>query len=129
MFYHVLLSLGGTPVEGGVRLAGDASEHSGRVEVYHDGEWGTICDNGWSLTETNVICKQLGYPGAIGYETGGHFGSGSGPVFLDQVKCDGSEHFITECDHTGWYTHICSHEEDVGVRCQIPGSFKRSLFI
>lgn len=129
MFYHVLLSLGGTPVEGGVRLAGDASEHSGRVEVYHDDEWGTICDNGWSLTETNVICKQLGYPGAIGYETGAHFGSGSGPVFLDHVTCDGSEHFITECDDNGWYTHTCSHEEDVGVRCQIPGSFKSSFFI
>ena len=44
-----------------MRLANGNSEISGRVEVFHDGEWGTICDESFYQDEADFICRTLGY--------------------------------------------------------------------
>ncbi len=43
------------------------------------------------------------------------FGQGSGPIFLDEVDCSGSEERLLDCSHTS--SHDCLHIEDVSVRC------------
>ncbi|XP_042577240.1 galectin-3-binding protein A-like [Cyprinus carpio] len=103
--------------ESRVRLVGDLPS-SGRVEVYHDGQWGTVCDDGWELAEAQVVCRQLGFPGAISVTPGGQYGEGSGPIWLDDMNCKGSESSLSDCSFKGWGVTDCSHKEDAGVVCE-----------
>lgn len=88
---------------------------AGRVEVYVDGAWGTVCDDRWDLTDAGVVCRQLGFPGAISATTYAFFGQGSGPINLDNVECTGRETDLVNCRHVR--DHNCGHGEDAGVVC------------
>ena len=103
-----------------VRLVEGSSYNEGRVEVNYNGEWGTVCDDGWDDTDASVVCRQLGF-GSSGTAIGSAgFGQGSGSIWLDSVTCTGNELTLTSCGHVGIYiTRSCSHAEDAGVRCSI----------
>ena len=63
-----------------VRLVGGNSSSEGRVEVFYNGTWGTVCQNHWTVQDANVVCRELGYFRALaapGYST---FGAGIGQV-------------------------------------------------
>ena len=97
---------------------GGSSYNEGRVEMNYDGEWGTVCDDGWDDTDAGVVCRQLGF-GSSGtaIESAG-FGQGSGSILFDSVLCSGNESTLTSCGHLGIrITRSCSHAEDAGVRC------------
>ena len=104
--------------EGDIRLVGNTSPNEGRVEVYHNGIWGTVCDDGWDLTDATVVCQQLGLFMAIDAPVAGFFGEGSGPIWYDEVDCTGSETNITQCSHLGLGQHDCNHTKDAGVVCR-----------
>ena len=88
----------------------------------YNGEWGTVCDDGWGRNDALVACRQLGYPGRARAIKSAGFGQGSGPILLDNVQCSGSESTLASCSHLGvGVTRSCSHAEDAGVRCYSPG--------
>ena len=101
-----------------VLLVGGSGPHEGRVEVYHNGTWGTVCGDGWDLRDATVVCRQLGNLKAEAAVLGSAwFGAGSGPILFSELSCIGNESVIAECGHDDSGGHNCSHSEDVGVVC------------
>uniref|UniRef100_A0A8C7RNA3 Lysyl oxidase homolog n=1 Tax=Oncorhynchus mykiss TaxID=8022 RepID=A0A8C7RNA3_ONCMY len=107
------------------RLVGYPRKHNeGRVEVFYKGEWGTICDDDFSLSNANVLCRQLGFVSATGWTHSAKYGKGQGKIWLDNVQCNGGEKSIDLCKSRGWGNSDCTHDEDAGVVCKderLPG--------
>ncbi|RDD41199.1 Deleted in malignant brain tumors 1 protein [Trichoplax sp. H2] len=116
---NVQMTVPSTPVvnEPKIRLAGGYNRFEGRVEVFRNGRWGTICDDGWDLTDAMVVCRQLGFTNAIGKGCCGQFGFGTGQIWLSKVNCYGNEGSLSTCNLNWGSTGNCSHRNDAGVIC------------
>ena len=129
--------------DGDVRLVNGSQPYRGRVEVCLNEVWGTICADisrsrwDWSLVEANVVCRQLGYPGAcenslyifdnsinINYceplidNSSYNFGSGSVPINLNYVHCTGTESTILDCPYSSASSYCASYKGIIGVECR-----------
>ncbi|XP_073079228.1 antigen WC1.1 [Manis javanica] len=100
-----------------LRLSGGDSACEGRVEVWHAGSWGTVCDDSWGLAEAEVVCQQLGCGSALRALPQAAFGPGNGSIWLDEVQCGGREPSLWACSAQPWGQSDCKHEEDAGVQC------------
>ncbi|KAJ8017942.1 Neurotrypsin [Holothuria leucospilota] len=101
----------------GIRIVDGFSNSSGRVKVFVNDVWGTVCDDLWELLDATVVCKQLGYQTALAGPTEGYFGLGTGPIWMDNVQCRGTEVSLSECNQPPLGEHDCRHFEDAGVAC------------
>lgn len=102
--------------DGTIRING-STPTTGRVEIYYNGEWGTICDDAWDIDDAKVVCRQLGFQVALQAYRGATHGQGTGPIWIDDVACSGSESHLYDCRHRGWGNHDCTHSRDVSVKC------------
>lgn len=62
-----------------LRLVGDKRKHyEGRLEVFYNNEWGTICDDDFSIEAAHVACRELGFLAAVAWSPSAKFGQGQG---------------------------------------------------
>lgn len=135
-------------LSGDLRLIGGASPSEGLLQVYHGGEWGTVCDDRFSMVDATVACRQMGWYGRdahpalvpllrphVGWAAlavdgsnpgGGGGDAGSvlhprtvGRVWMDQLACKGTEARLDQCAFSGWGVENCAHTEDVALRCNV----------
>ncbi|XP_026156737.1 deleted in malignant brain tumors 1 protein-like isoform X2 [Mastacembelus armatus] len=100
-----------------VRLAGGWDRCAGRVELWRNGKWGTVCDDQWDLKDADVVCAQLGCGYALNVTgQGGSFPLGRGPIHLDELNCTGKEGNLWACP-AAQDEPDCGHKEDAGVVC------------
>ncbi|XP_064369534.1 antigen WC1.1-like [Dromaius novaehollandiae] len=104
---------------GELRLVDGGSRCAGRVEVKHEGQWGTVCsyDFIWDVRGASVVCRQLGCGTVARTSPYMPFGAGAGRIWLQPFLCRGSETALHHCPHYGWGQHYCGHDTDVGVTC------------
>ncbi|XP_010123402.1 PREDICTED: soluble scavenger receptor cysteine-rich domain-containing protein SSC5D-like, partial [Chlamydotis macqueenii] len=100
-----------------IRLVGGPNRCSGRVEVLHEGVWGTVCDDGWDLREAKVVCRQLGCGTALSAPRESKYGEGKDQIWLSDVNCTGTEASLTDCEAKPWGDNVCNHVEDASVEC------------
>ncbi|NWY21793.1 WC11 protein, partial [Aphelocoma coerulescens] len=100
-----------------LRVMGGEDECSGRVEIWHQGSWGTICDDTWDMADANVVCRQLGCGSAVSALSEAAFGEGTGPIWLEKVHCKGTELSLWDCPTKPLLGKNCDHKEDAAVNC------------
>ncbi|XP_021237402.1 scavenger receptor cysteine-rich type 1 protein M130-like, partial [Numida meleagris] len=115
LLYCVQLCMGSEVL----RLVDGGGRCAGRVEVKHEGEWGSVCsyDVQWDAQRAGVVCRQLGCGTVAHTSPYAPFGQGQGRIWLHPFFCDGTEATLQDCSHYGWGKHFCGHEWDVGVIC------------
>ena len=104
---------------GSLRLVNTGStKFGGRLEVYYNSKWGTVCNVGWGLPDATVACRQMGFLGISDYDST-RFGSGlsSQRIWLDDVTCNGSELRLIDCNHAGIGNEDCGYGKAVGIVC------------
>ncbi len=111
------------PGEGDIRLVGGPHGMEGRLQIYHSGAWGEVCDDyfdgaytayyGYSTT---TVCQQLGYRGGTFVST---YDAPTATFVLDDVNCTGTERRIGDCPHQPYGTENCFTSEGAGFRCEL----------
>ena len=114
--FHCYLDI---PAKPRVRLVGGSSSLEGRVEIYYNDQWGTVCNSGWDKDDATVVCHQLGFHGEADAVTNLNFGSASlsVPIWLSNVQCNGTEDYIVDCAQNNLGSNNCNHNQDAGVIC------------
>ncbi|NXF58029.1 WC11 protein, partial [Ciccaba nigrolineata] len=103
-----------------IRAVGGENGCSGRVEIWHHGSWGTVCDDSWDMQDAEVACRQLGCGPPVSALDEAAFGEGTGPIWLEQVECHGTELSLQDCWAQPGDSGACRHKEDAAVHCSGP---------
>ncbi|XP_048475013.1 deleted in malignant brain tumors 1 protein-like [Rhincodon typus] len=101
-----------------IRLVNGKHRCEGRVEVFYNGTWGTVCSKSLDLHDADVICKQLrcGAVKDVMYDTQ-LFGAGLGPIWIHEIECQSHDSTLWQCRTDQWDQHDCEHRDDAGVVC------------
>ena len=100
--------------------------YRGHVEILFNGVWGRICSTeDWTITESNVVCRQLGFDGAMLQSYNGEgFNVETGVIGFSYVECAGNENSILNCTSRFRQWDVvgsCQYNDNAGVMCNPPG--------
>ncbi len=112
-----------------LRLSGGEGLCSGRLEVYHNAVWGSVCDDQWDISDAQVVCRQLGCGAALRADGNSVFGAGKGVVWLNRVECRGNEIHLWDCPLSLKNHTDCSHKEHAGLTCAGHSQHRGIIFI
>uniref|UniRef100_A0A4W3HF20 Soluble scavenger receptor cysteine-rich domain-containing protein SSC5D n=1 Tax=Callorhinchus milii TaxID=7868 RepID=A0A4W3HF20_CALMI len=120
--YHIfetgfLIAVPSPPGPVPIRLMNGSTICSGRVEVFHICTWGSVCGDHWGMEEANVVCRLLNCGEATSATGNATFGQGTGPVWLSDMRCEGTEVALDQCPAKPYGNNNCSHSQDAGVTC------------
>ena len=77
-----------------------------------------MCHDLWNEPDARVVCRQLGFSdGGANALSSAHYNSSSGPIFLNNVRCEGHEGSLMECNLDRYNTE-CDHSQEAGVSCR-----------
>jgi len=98
-----------------VELQGGDGVSTGNVFAVNSvGYFGPVCDDNWSDTEADTVCKQLGFEGGTPHANS-YFGSVPSKFAMDNVNCSPSDLRIQDCYYTT--SENCGSTEGAGVSC------------
>ncbi|KAL4217663.1 Deleted in malignant brain tumors 1 protein-like [Mactra antiquata] len=102
-----------------LRLVGGSTKTEGRLEVYYDGQWGTVCSDKFDAKDADVVCNQMGYRfgGTRKVHKNAYYGQGNGSIVIDELQCAGDETDVQFCISDPWLSNDCAHAQDVGIDC------------
>lgn len=103
-----------------MRLVGGPHRCEGRVEVKQEGQWGTVCDDGWDIKDVAVVCRELGCGAAEGTPSGNLYkplAEKEQKTLIQDVICNGMEDTLFQCEHDK-DVYECGHDEDAGAKCE-----------
>ncbi|RDD35931.1 Scavenger receptor cysteine-rich domain superfamily protein, partial [Trichoplax sp. H2] len=108
-----------------IRLVNGYKPNAGRLEVFYNNQWGSVCHREFGIEDARVVCRQLGYTNVSSYYCCSYFGYGNGPIWLSNVNCTGSESSLSACSYTGWNNTGCQRYDEAGIECTVGacGSF------
>ncbi|TNM97525.1 hypothetical protein fugu_015681 [Takifugu bimaculatus] len=112
------LLLSSSTAEYSIRLA-LLSRCSGRVEVYHNSTWKTLCDEHWGMPNARVVCRQVGCGSPINISYWNNTGHKMGQIWLG-VNCSGQEGSLQDCQPTRPGLDNCSRTHEAAVTCSDP---------
>ena len=102
--------------EGDVRLVNGMTKREGRVELFNNGHWRSICGKTWNFTDAFVVCRQLGYKGVDTFSSQSQFGHGKN-ILRDYVNCEGTEGHLVDCLEKAQVKDNCRGHE-ASVTCE-----------
>ncbi|CAH0721254.1 unnamed protein product, partial [Brenthis ino] len=88
-----------------LRLVGGRNSREGRIEIYYNGVWGSICPDGWTLYEASAVCRHLALGHAEQALQTDYFGSSR--IILSGVQCEGNETNIFMCKYQDFGDVTC----------------------
>ncbi|XP_019854372.1 PREDICTED: scavenger receptor cysteine-rich domain superfamily protein-like [Amphimedon queenslandica] len=108
----------GSCTNGALRLADGVIDNEGRVEVCVNGVWGSVCDQGFDVTDAHVVCQQLGHPELEPFVLNNStFGPGQYPIVYSNFACGGYENSLSDCTKQTYPNTACSQSNVAGVLC------------
>jgi len=97
---------------------GGSTPYEGRVEVFIDGQWGTVCSvEELTAAEAETLCNSLGFGPPQSVVSGALYGDSTDiPILVSSLVCQGTQDHFTQCKIRN-RPSSCTHDNDVGIIC------------